>query len=529
MGQSPQSDANFLLSKKAKYKCIKWSSDLELTANDKHALYQLHQNIMYSSLTLNCDIAKNIAEYSLGWIKLCPACEETELLITPSRLIDVCFDGQNESKSIQCPACLSNIYIDICDNHALHDRNAMINHSYCNWWIYWAHRDEIHWLPLPETSICKACLMECMNICKINKWYDSFPPFKSLCNECTYSCCLCENLFCNNKHIGYQCNECNLIYCQMCHEYCLSRINKSCINCFYHLQKYVSHYPNLQDRLIFNNYFRSLFDDHKSDFNLIIPSNIIHFIVAFINGDIINCCKPNCIEDVILLPQIKNYFHEHSPYNDQIIKCGDGHRNCLHMCDFCSVVCITNDISNLYYAFIDRYTTNYPDDSGYYAVDIPNIRICSVCWDQSGTIFKVCSNCEINCHLCESLMCPLHYSALCQSCGNIYCVSHWEEWNQQKCQLCNETVCWECQHIMDLDSELSPGYFSCLDRYNVCNSCWSPYIEESCNWDDGYAHCLDIVTLIRESSIFGQESFHHIIDIISVYAVEHPMILTNDI
>ena len=302
MAQSQQSDANFLLSKKAKYKCIKWSSDLELTHNDKHALYQLHQNIMYSSLTLHCDIAKNIAEYSLGWIKLCPACEECELLITPSRLIEVCFDGQNKSKSIKCPACLSNIYIDICDNHALHDRNAMINHAYCNWWIYWAHRDDIHWLPLPETCICKACLMECMNICKINKWYDSFPRFKSLCNECTYSCCLCQNLFCNNKHIGYQCNECNLIYCQMCHEYCLSRINKSCINCFYHLQKYVSYYPNLQDRLMFNNYFRSLFDDHKSNFNLIIPSNIIHFIVAFINGDIINCSTEECVQQISIVP-----------------------------------------------------------------------------------------------------------------------------------------------------------------------------------------------------------------------------------
>ena len=500
-----------LLIKKPKYECIKWNCDISLCPIDEEVLEASLQIYVQNHQNICPNIGKIIAEFALGWIKTCPFCEIQEILILPSDLMIPIW-------AQQCQNCEHRLYIHTCDFHHPNGYES------CNWWL--------HWKPAQHTRIGGYSHSPYQNMCKLCEGLQTKESsfLYKICSQCSYKCCLCQNTFCNDKHMGYHCTQCNLNYCQMCHEYCLSRVKKSCINCFYNLEKYVSYYPNLQDRLMFNNYFGSLFDDDDDDdndgygLNLIIPSNVIYFIVAFINGNIINCCKQNCKQDIVITPYLMNYLHHDAHYTDRIVKCRSGHINCIHICDLCYMPCIINDISNLYYAFIQRYRTIYTDDPCYSAVDIPNIRICSVCWDESGKITKICSNCYGECSECDSLLCPYHsLLSMCQSCGDTYCVSHWEEWNQDHCQLCDHTVCWHCQIIRDVDLETYPGYFNCLDRYNVCNGCFSPYIQKFYNFYGGYASCLEIVETIRETSIFGKGN-DHIIDIISVYATEHHMI-----
>ena len=471
--ETPNLSLSTSITKRAKYECMKWYCDIELDSTDKHSLYQLHKIIINSQLNTDFYIAKDIAEHALGCIKICPACEDCELLIIPSMLINACFvqDKMSTSKSsFKCPACLSCIYIDICDNHAVHDRNLMINNTHCNWWLFWAPRHHIECLPLPQSRLCKACLME-SNIWG-NDWTD-WTRFKPLCDECTFECCLCSNIFCHNKHIGYHCIQCNLVYCKMCRDYFSSNTqrisdnnNQWCINCFFNLQKYVSYYPNLQDRLMFYNYFRLFFDD------FLIPSNIISYIVAYINGSIIKCPKEKCIEYIAVSPPAFNHHHCYAPYIDQIVKCRFGHRNYIHTCTKCEGQNIVNSLSCIQYIM--------------HSMPLPSIRIdyiylknklctkplntCCECiaysdrmhkspgkheYDQIIQLNKVCYQCTSVCSdvRCPTprLVCDTHSYSQCAFCGNIYCDKHLSNFNHYQADgdLFDHLFCCHCGDIFE--------------------------------------------------------------------------------
>ena len=473
-----ETPGSLCITKKAKYKCIKWVSDLELDQNDKYALQNLHQIINESPSSIQSDIAKNIAEYALGCIRICPGCENCELLITPSRLIDTCFVFQHKQKfeSLKCPSCLTDIFIHICDNHAVHDKTAMITNGHCNWWLYWAPRDDIDSRPLPQTHICKSCLMECIIL--HSGWQDYPQHFKPLCDECRFQCSLCKNIFCNNLHIGYYCSICDSIYCEMCQDYSLSKGINSCINCFYDLQKYALYYPNLQDRLLFHHYFGSLFHDHEYGLNIFFPLKIIHYIVAFINGNIINCSKPECIEDISIVTSTFNYHqHNHAPYIDQIVTCRLGHRNYIHPCSKCHELKIANELSCISYIIHSMplpnginilYTkSNFIQNNKLYSDPQDTCCECiTYCnkmhksglrheYLQTTKLNKVCNQCSSVCSdfRCSKprLVCDTHSYSQCTFCGNIYCHEHLFNFihYQADGDLFDKELCCHCWDIFD--------------------------------------------------------------------------------
>ena len=498
-----ENSTNSSIFKKAKYECIKWDSDVPLCLIDEEVLKASLQ-LYLQKTSISFYVGKTIAEFALGWIKMCPFCEIEEILILPSDLLMPTWVEE-------CDNCSHRIYIYICDNRANHCNG----YASCNWWLYWKS-DTQTGLKFPYQNVCKIC---CKNHCSFHQDPELL---LQICAECSFECSLCKNIFCNNLHIGYYCSICDSIYCEMCQDYSLSKGINSCINCFYDLQKYALYYPNLQDRLLFHHYFKLLFDNNHESLNLFIPSNIIHYIVAFINGNIINCSKQICKQDIPIVPPSINCFHEHSPYIENIVKCQSGHRNSIHMCDSCNKLCMVDQQSNVHYAMLEVMINNCPRlSSSITEIDhmIKGFELCEVCWVESGILTKLCHDCHLNCYDCSARICNSHFDLICESCGNIYCIQHWKT---SKCQLCGYNICNECQIIKD---QSGAYLFNCYNRYLVCSICFSSYIEEFAPSFLGYRRCLDIVQVIRDASKFGYIPFTlydeqqlHIIDIIAVYA-----------
>ena len=521
-----QSASNCSIIKKTKYECIKWDSDSLLCPVDQQALKESMQLYVQNHPNICPNIGKIIAEFALGWIKICPFCEIQEILILPSDLLI----SASDLSIRQCENCQHRLYIYTC-NHVKHSNNFPCP----NWFLYWKEGNglTIDGLHFPYQNICKICCRDSWTTFGLNE------EIIRLCSECSYKCCLCNNTFCN-KHRGYYCIGCDLSYCEMCQYYFESEIEQendvinSCINCFYNLEKYVSYYPNLQDRLMFNNYFGSLFDDDDDDdndgygLNLIIPSNVIYFIVAFINGNIINCCKQDCKQNIPVIPSSMNYFHHHSPYIEHIVKCQLGHKNNLHVCDSCNKFSVINYVSNIYYLILDLFVSYHPPKLAVIQtqnmINMHLLGICDVCWSESGKVTKMCHDCHLNCYDCSVLICNVHFDLICESCGNIFCIEHWNKWKGDKCKLCGNIICSQCQIIKDKSKANS---FNCYNRHLVCNACFSPYIEEFADPYGGYQRCMDIVEVIRDASKFGYIplklfDYQHlrIMDIIAVYCCE---------
>ena len=156
------------------------------------------------------------------------------------------------------------------------------------------------------------------------------------------------------------------------------------------------------------------------------------------------------------------------------------------------------------------------------AGNMNNLGICDVCWFYSGKLHKMCQDCHLTCYKCFAWICDDHSDLICKSCGNIFCITHWNRWKEDECQICGHAVCEQCQIIKDESGAYS---FNCFNHHLVCNTCFSPYIEEFADPEGGYERCMDIVKVIQEVSRFGciplqlADNEHlRIIDIIAVYS-----------
>ena len=488
--------------KKPKYTIIRWKSHFNLDELDKQILYQMCQSIKLSSDLCCFDIAKNISEYALGWIKLCPQCKIGEILIIPSRLWHI-FDSSSVLSAkfispIICSNCYIQLYIHKCGTCSMSFPMRLFNgYSRNSWWLYHETSSDTKYVPLPESNTCKDCIKEIHP--EMLTLYRSNIQCEELCGECIFECALCNNTFCKKKHLGYYCFVCQLYYCSMCQDYCTASVNNPCINCFRNLQKYALYYPNLQNRLIFDNYFGLLLNNNNNnntddELSMFIPLNVIHCVAEFLDGVIIDCAC--CAEGVgqILASGVYNY----RKYIDQQFKCNFGHINYVHYCDHCQDKFIVNSISCLKYIAYETiaWSKSLTED------DIVIIRenICHTCYTVDDKVVVLCNDAECSsiCNECSAILCKSRqHSILCILCDEEYCINH-SDWLQHHCRICEHAVCPECQVYCDYDGDLQ--LIQCYDLYGLCCRDYSPYMNQFCNDPCDYIQCLDIFLSIKDSN-----------------------------
>ena len=511
-------------SKKPKYTSIHWNCHLDINSLDQQILYSMSQSIIHSPSDVFCfDIAKTISEYALGWIKICPECKIGEILIIPSRLWKVydsnSVSGQLISPIICCNCCIQ-LFIHKCDtcsiSFPMHSFSGSPSDSCHSWWLYPKSCIDTKYVPLPESHTCKDCIKEVHP--EMLTLYGSNIQCEELCDRCIFECALCNNIYCKKKHLGYYCFQCELYYCYMCQDYCLLTVKHACINCFRNLQKYTLYYPNLQDRLIFDNYFGLLFNNNNIEqllLSLFIPLNVLHCVARFIDGVIIDC---SCCRDgigQIFASGVYNY----RKYIDQKFKCNFGHINYVHYCDNpkCGDKFIVNSISCLKY--IAYETPAWMGSVSESDVEIIRENICHICYIVDDKVITLCNDakCSSTCNECGATVCKSidkQHCICCILCGDEYCINH-SDWLKHTCRICGHAVCPECQYYCAADLKV----IECYDLYGLCFRDYSPYMSKFCQDPCEYIQCLDIFLNIRDSNTpFTFLEEWYIITVIAVYA-----------
>ena len=484
-------DSEFI--KKPKYAVIKWYSNLNLHVIDQQILYKTSETIKNNSSDMCFDIAKTISEYALGWIKVCPTCDDGEILIIPSRLWYAFQPYPEFTSPIICQNCTTQLYIHKCNSCSISPILWVNGYSSESWWLYHESITDTKYVPLPESNTCKDCVKDLhpdmLTLYRMNLQCEE------LCSKCVFECGLCNNQFCKRKHLGYYCFVCDLCYCSTCQHYFSSNVSSPCINCFRDLQKYASYYPNLQDRLLFDNYLGILVNHDEFLSTLYIPLNIVHCVVSFIDGMVMDCS--HCTEGIGHIFPCEVYNHR--KYIDQQFKCNFGHINYIHYCDNskCSDKFIINSISCLKY--IAYATPAWIRSVSKSDIEIIRENICHTCYTVDDKVITLCNDakCSSICNECGATSCKeAGHSVCCVLCSEEYCINH-SDWIKHQCRICGHAVCPECKTYCDDDL----GIIECYYLYGVCYRDFSPYLNQFCEDPCEYIQCLDIFLSILDSNI----------------------------
>ena len=247
---------------------LTFKSSIELGPADIQRCSEICGTINQCGIVL--DIAKEIAEYSVGQILECKWCKGGNIFVMPSSILDAWNHGY---------ASLDEPFI--CDNLQCVSPSYIHSCSYCNdsWWFSSKKLSETRDIGLPE-SYCVACR------------YENSQSDIEICRACEFICNGCYNGFCKKYHQkrGSCCikDKCLNTYCERCslfnrHAYSellpiisaedvLDINTKQCIVCVCGLDKlrktwitvdgsneqvseyeYYYHFPHYKDR--FNCYF----------------------------------------------------------------------------------------------------------------------------------------------------------------------------------------------------------------------------------------------------------------------------------
>ena len=391
------------------------------------------------------DISKLIAEYSLGWIKLCPDCVIGEVLIIPSFIMDVDYNKKVEMK-LKCSDdhCTHNCYIHICDECPFIPGKVLSDYFSIGWWLYAEPMSQTKYIEQPMNASCRTCVK-----------FDG--KSEELCIQCTYLCSGCGNRYCNSRHLAYHCNDCDRNLCEHCfvwmmnyprdeayqaniiiskRNHCIKQQTlKSCINCFYKLDTidYVSN-NNITTNFKDNYQF---YKDVEALKNVSILSDTIYICVLIAEysycGVFTPCQTDGCESFINAMYSECNYFVTSSFNCD-----GEHHTNHIHFCDICKYKYWVNNIPS-YYTY--QYSNNIPSNNYTYPVSLslhPSANWTSSVYDSrrpnicnshmldSGRIVKVCSDCSWKCNECDEIFCVS---------GHFY----------RKCPQCNLKICFDCR------------------------------------------------------------------------------------
>ena len=449
---------NTVLTKKPKYtsSSIHWNSNLSLNYVDRNVLIKLLKAITQSIDTLCLDIAKEIAEYSLGWIKLCPTCIKGEVLIIPSFISDVdhC-DSYQDEIDLQCSdtKCTQNCYIHLCDECPLIPGKPLNDYFSIGWWLHSESMSDTKYIEQPMNSSCRICV-------------DLYGVSKELCVECTYLCSGCGNKYCTSAHLDYHCIHCNRNLCQYCFSWMInhpkdasyqainiieedsviinSKTLKSCINCFYKLDVIhfanINHISNFKDRYQFYVHVQSLMTLPIS-----LGINTCSIIAQYSVGLLLLCQQDGCDAYFHAMYSDLNYFITPSFHCD-----ANDHENYVHYCDLCKCQYWVNTIPSYYtYQNSDnRLPISLVGDHPYqnWTSSVYDSRRPNICKShmEGKQIFKLCHDCSFKCNGCDGVFCVSgHMYFQCDTCSKKYCCQDWR-FHMTKCLKCNKNICNDC-------------------------------------------------------------------------------------
>jgi len=494
---------------------LKWIlDDLKINQNDKKILIKIAKSVKSIKLSSNCaEISKIIAEYSFGIIKLCPKCNDNEILIIQSSF-------NNLEQGIKCLKCKTNIYIHTCDN--CHDFNAYYNPG---WWLADKSIKQTQPYPIPESNTCRDCVLTLILPQKIHGALDNITICPELCSGCKYKCIMCSLTFCLGTHLAFDCMECSSKYCSKCYDYI-----GECLNCYYYRQSNqmydTNKYPKLEQRLLYFKYFVYL----KKIFNLknestIIPAKILQFIDGYIYGDIWNCEHDECINDETNLSQLylPRYSYDecindilfsgskHRVYNNnmgpvrQIAECDKHHLNYFHQCAKCHSQDHLDAISPL------KYLLYSPSSQWYLNWTTPDERIqiqysiCHICFTENKMRTSIlCLQCASWCPGCRMYICNDHIIE-CMACKSIrYCINCQTNFNTLiTCSVCFDMICSDCWWGF-----INPG---------ICWNCYSSSIHPYCTTNNQYQNSIRNMKFIY--TMTSMPLTRDIVGLIAAYAV----------
>lgn len=504
-----------------KTKKIKWELDLDLdldiSNSDERILEQIALKIEEACPTdLSCfDINKNIAEYAFGILKKCPCCINDEILIIQSLFNKL-------TEPIECNRCNEQLFLHICDD-------CSKNYYYeCGWWMSLQPISETQAFPIPELNTCKDCAFEILTFNKLHGTLNETIICPEICGECKFECDLCGYIFCIAKHLKYNCDKCNYAYCSDCYSL-FSNNNKLCPNCcsknqlFKHIGYENTNYTNIRQRLLFLEYLGGRgFDTIDKILLLKITPEIIQYIAAYSVG-FVHYCDVNGCNEAIYVENTPLEIEKNIIPVKQLLKCSQGHLNYYHLCTECNTPFVINSFSPFKYLM--------------YAQAILPIgnHVNSLLWYRDYTTVNERNEIESGiCNMCRGKIIVLHNKnnhkihhacaqciGICSRCNNLMCKNH-----MSHCLDCDHSYCSQCQSF-DPDVEflecISCGSMKCASCRafpDICNACYSPYIDKYCSSENEYMHCVGIAKDIFDAwTPFSYLELHNIINIIAVYAM----------